>query len=98
MNISLGVESVCNDSIGEESTLKWSAMLVLLEGDEAQGSLICEEDQFGRDELLSELELPKVVRRSLTDILQESRLPHLFRELLLSHMQQEVVKDEITAA
>ena len=73
-------------------------MLVLLERDEAQGSLICEEDQFGRDELLSELELPKVVRRSSTDGLQESRLSHLFREFSLSHMQQEVAKDENTAA
>ena len=31
-------------------------MLVSLEEDEAQGSLVCEEDQFGRDELLSKLE------------------------------------------
>ena len=97
MNISLGVESVCDDNIEEESTIKSSAMLVPLEEDEAQGSLICEEDQFGRDELLSELELAKVVRQSSTDVLQEPRLSHLFR-IFVSHMQQEVVKDEITAA
>ena len=72
-------------------------MLVPLEEDEAQGSLICEEDQFGRGELLYELKIAKVVRRSSTNVIQESRLSHLFRELL-SHMQQKVVKDEITAA